>query len=329
MINYLSCWLILIEKDMPIVPVFKSEREYRLRRSDLDFWWPNIVHLSEWHKLGITDKRSIAECGFNSTYPVFLIENVVIKFFGHRANWADAFNIECSAHECLIGNDTILAPRILAKGQLFIDTEVTWPYIISSRISGRSWLDANLTQDEKNNVAAEIGQQLHKIHDLSINDKQLRHDHEWSKLNFRLAAKKSILPKHLVVQVDSFIAKLDKFDRCFVNGDIVDTHVFIKNGHLSGIIDWGDATVTDRHYELGKLLDTFDWDKKLLKIVLDASNWPVKKNFSKQSLGLALYRQAVGLTQHNSFDVFYKLPNLLPLDDIATLDDLAVILFEV
>src|SRR3990167_8937129 len=120
-----------------------------------------------------------------------------------------------------------------------------------------------------------------------------------------------------------------KLDICFVNGDIVDTHVFIENGHLTGIIDWGDATVIDKHYELGKLLDTFDWDKGLLKTVLETSNWPVKKNFSKQSLGLALYRQAVGLTQHNSFDVFYKLPNLLPLEDIATLDDLADILFDV
>ena len=74
-------------------------------------------------------------------------------------------------------------------------------------------------------------------------------------------------------------------------------------------------------------MDTFDWDKKLLKVVLDASNWPVKKNFAKQAVGLALYRQAVGLTQHNTFDVFYKLPNLLPLDDIASLDELANILF--
>ena len=160
-------------------------------------------------------------------------------------------------------------------------------------------------------------------------DNQLKHDHLWSKLNFRIAVEKSILPRHLVAQVDDFIAKLDDFDRCFVNGDIVDTHVFIENGHLSGIIDWGDAAVTDRHYELGKLLDTFDWDKKLLKTVLDTSNWPVKKNFSKQALGLALYRQAVGLTQHSSFDVFYKLPDLLPLEDIATLDELADILFGV
>jgi len=106
-------------------------------------------------------------------------------------------------------------------------------------------------------------------------------------------------------------------------------HTKYQRAHLSGIIDWGDATVTDRHYELGKLLGMFGWDKRLLKTVLKTSDWPVKKNFSKQSLGLALYRQAVGLTQHNSFDVFYELPKLIPLNDIATLNELADILFGV
>lgn len=310
------------------VPTFTSENDYSSHRANIDFWWPHIVKILERHKLPGNDKREIAKCGFNPTYPVFLIDNIVIKFFGYRRNWLDVFKTECTAHEYLTNDNTILAPRILAKGHLFTDTDAFWPYIIFSKMPGQSWLDTRLTHEEKNKLTAEIGHQLRKIHHLPT-DKALRHDSQWSKLNFRMALEKSVLPKHLVPQVDSFIANLDDFDRCFVNGDIVDTHVFISNGHLSGIIDWGDATVTDRHYELGKLMDTFGWDKRLLKTVLDTSNWPIERNFSKQSLGLAIYRQAVGLTQHHSFDVFYKLPNLLPLKDIPTLDDLADILFAV
>lgn len=307
------------------IPIFASENEYCLHRSDLDFWWPHVVNVLERHNLSGAEKRSTATCGFNPTYPVFLIDDIVVKFFGYRPHWLNAFNTECAAHDYLEKDNTILAPRILAKGQLFPGS---WAYMVSSKVKGQSWLDAHLTYEEKNHVAAEIGQQLQKIHALPT-DKHLQHDHNWSKLNFKKAAENSVLPKHLVAQVDNFIAKLDEFDRCFVNGDIVETHVFIDQGHLSGIIDWGDATVTDRHYELGKLLDTFDWDKKLLKTVLDTSNWPVKKNFARQSLGLALYRQAVGLTQHHTFDVFYKLPHLLSLSDIATLDELADVLFDV
>jgi hygromycin-B 7''-O-kinase len=237
---------------MSNAPLFTSDNEYRSYRANLDFWQPHIVNILERHGLSSTDKHTAVKCGFNPTYPVFLIDDIVVKFFGHCPNWSGAFNTECIAHEGMIKDNTILAPRILAKGKLFANPNAPWPYIISSRISGQSWLDANLSYEEKKIVAEEIGQQLGKIHSLPP-DKQLNHDHKWSKLNFRIAAEKSILPKHLVAQVDSFIAKLDDFDRCFVNGDIVDTHVFIENSHLSGIIDWGDATATDRHYELGKL----------------------------------------------------------------------------
>lgn len=307
---------------------FNSEDEYCSYRADLDFWWPLIVEILERHHLADATQHSTRTCGFNPTYPVFLIDDIVVKFFGHCPYWKSAFQTELAAHGYLLKDDTILAPRILATGNLFEDASNHWPYIISSKVSGKSWLDTSLTFDEKNKVAAEIGAELCKIHAIST-DSQLDHDSQWSTLNFRSAAERSVLPKHLVAQVEPFIAKLDEFERCFVNGDIVDTHVFIDNGSLSGIIDWGDATVTDRHYELGKLMDTFDWDKRLLKTVLESSNWPIKKNFPKQSLGLAIFRQAVGLTQHNSFDVFYKLPDLILLDDIATLDELANVLFEV
>lgn len=307
---------------------FTSENEYCSYRENIDFWWPHIVKILEEHHLADVTKHHKAICGFNPTYPVFLIGDIVVKFFGYRPSWKRAFQTEHTAHRYLLKNETILAPRILASGNLFEDSSNPWPYIISTKVSGNSWLNTPLSFDEKNKIAAEIGTELRKIHAIST-DNELEHDNEWSTLNFTGAAEKSVLPKHLVAQVESFIAKLDDFERCFVNGDIVDTHVFINNGTLSGIIDWGDATVTDKHYELGKLMDTFDWDKRLLKTVLDASNWPVKKNFAKQSLGLALYRQAVGLTQHNSFDVFYKLPDLIAFKDITTLDELADVLFKV
>lgn len=307
---------------------FTSEHEYCAARANIDFWWPYIVEVLQRHHLAGADKREVTKCGFNPTYPVFLIDDIVIKFFGHRSHWRNAFTTECAAHEYLSKDDTILASRILATGELFPEAEAAWSYILSSKIPGQSWLNTTLTFEEKNNIAAEIGRQLHKIHSLSL-DERLLHDHAWSKLDFRGAADKSILPKHLVAQVEDFIARLDNFDRSFVNGDIVPTHLFIENGHLTGIIDWGDATVTDRHYELGKLMDTFDWDKRLLKTVLQASNWPMKSNFSKQALSLSLYRQAVGLTQHSTFDVFYKLPHLIQLDTISTLDELADTLFGV
>lgn len=37
------------------------------------------------------------------------------------------------------------------------------------------------------------------------------------------------------------------------------------HGHLSGIIDWGDAAIMDRHYELDELCLEIPSDKVLLK----------------------------------------------------------------
>jgi len=304
---------------------FTTSKEYRDSLNNTNFWHPIVNKLLLEHKL--IDEPSNIMAGYNPTYPVFLNDKYVIKFFGYRHNWKEAFNIESIAHETLAKDSTLLAPTILAKGQLFNNTDDCWPYIISTKVRGDSWLNTNLSYDNKKNIAAEVGIELAKIHKLPI-DNRLSHDAEWSKLDFKTAVEHSVLPKHLVAQVDDYIASLDDFDKCFVNGDIVPTHIFINNQHLSGIIDWGDATVTDRHYELGKLMDSFDWDKGLLEIVLNESSWPVTNNFSKQTLGLALYRQAVGLTQHSTFDVFYKLPGLINLEKIDTLDLLSEALFK-
>ena len=72
-----------------------------------------------------------------------------------------------------------------------------------------------------------------------------------------------------------YLARLGPFDPVFVNGDMMYRHIFVQGGRLSAIIDWGDAIITDRHYELAKLhLDTFDCDKGLLRALLEASDWP-------------------------------------------------------
>ena len=66
-----------------------------------------------------------------------------------------------------------------------------------------------------------------------------------------------------------------------------------------------------------------------VRAFLDASDWPVTPDFPRQTLGLALYRQAIGLAQHRTMDVFEPIAARIPLNDIATLDELALALFRV
>jgi aminoglycoside phosphotransferase len=299
-----------------------QEHEYVTQKTNLSHWQPVIEYVLRENKLPYSG--GLIEAGFNSTYPVFLMDNWVVKFFGHRNNWQQVFTTECEAHQLLATNTAILVPSLLASGQI----SDTWAYTLSARIGGQSWLASTLTKEQKQTITSEIGKQLKLIHSLPTN-RNFPGDENWGRLNLKEAAKKSSLPNHLIEQIDDFLPKLDSFDRVFVNGDIVDMHVFIENGHLSSIIDWGDAMVVDRHYEIGKLsLSLFPGDKELLKTLLEAANWPMTKNFARKTLGLALYRQAVGLTQHHSFDIFHKVPDVLPTNEIGSLDELADKLFQ-
>jgi hygromycin-B 7''-O-kinase len=304
------------------IPALSCDEEYHTRKASISFWGPIVADILQ--RNGLADEGCTIEAGFNSTYPVFLVGGVVIKFFGYRSNWRHVFETEVRAHKQLSLNKAILAPAILANGYL----SDTWAYTLSTRISGESWLDSTLTKEQQITVVSELGEQLKLIHSLPVSN-NFPGDENWNQLNVKEAAKQSSLPNHLIEKIDEYLPKLAPFDRVFVNGDIVDMHVFVEGGHLSSLIDWGDAMIVDRHYEVGKLcLSLFPGDKALLKTLLDAANWPVTKDFATQTLGLALYRQAVGLTQHHTFDIFHKVPDVLSLKKISSLDELASELFQ-
>jgi aminoglycoside phosphotransferase (APT) family kinase protein len=195
-------------------------------------------------------------------------------------------------------------------------------------MSGGAWQDAELSSEQQLSVAGDMGRQMRRVHALSPSGVATHED--WPALNVAAAAEQSSLPPHLIAQIDDYLARLGPFDRVFVHSDLTARHVFVENGRVTGIIDWGDAMVTDRHSELCQpYFGMFRCDKALLRVFLEACDWPVGKDFPRQALGLALHRQALGLAQHHTMDVFHTLPALLPLRDIGTLDELATELFAV
>lgn len=305
--------------------LFDSKDDYILKKQDIEFWKPRIERLLSQHDLRQSFDNIVP--GFNSTYPVFVMDDVVIKFFCHRSNWQSVFQKERAVHEVLATNPDILAPKILAAG-IIGEGEGSWGYKISSRIKGSSWLNTELNREQEILVFSELGSQLKKVHALPVNHALIERLDSFDHLDVKSAADKSSLPKHLLPQVNEFLKSLPPFDNVLVNSDIVLMHIFINNSHLSGIIDWGDAAITDRHYELGKLCLEFPGDKVMLKSLIEAASWPITTHFAHQALGMALYRQAVGLTQHNTFDTFHKLPGTIPhLGSVKTLEELSKILF--
>lgn len=311
---------------MSAPPVFASVQEYVARLGDVGFWWPYVAEILERHDLAGTGREPVA--GFNATYPTFLYGDVVVKFFGYSRAWRTSHAAERVAQALVATDPEIAAPRLLGEGQLFDDVDAPWPYLITTRVSGVASWRAELSAEQRLSVAAELGRQVRRVH--ALRPSGVATDADRPALNVAAAAEQSSLPPHLIAQIDDYLARLGPFDRVFAHGDLTATHVFVENGRLTGIIDWGDAMVTDRHYEIIQLhRDMFGCDKALLRAFLEASEWPVGKEFPRQALGLALHRQAVGLAQHHTMDVFEPIAALLPLHDIGTLDELATELFAV
>ncbi len=311
---------------MTATPLFTSDSEYCTLRGDVNFWQSILTEILKRHDLA--DPKLELEAGVGSTYPTFLQGEIVVKLFGHVPSWRQCHAAERGAHTLLATNPNITAPSVLAEGQLNDSADVPWPYLITTRIPGVAWQDAGLSKEQRLSIAAQLGNQIRQVHALPRSGVPSHLD--WPNLSIGSAAAASSLPPHLVGQIDDYLALLGPFDCVFVHGDLFSRHVFVHDGRLTGIIDWGDAIVTDRHYELAKLhLDTFDCDKELLQAFLASSDWPIGNDFPRQALGLALHRQAMGNIQHLGNDTFFKLPDLLPLQDIATLDELANELFAI
>jgi len=307
-------------------PEFKSIREHVSCLGDVGFWGPYVAEILERHDLGGAERKPVA--GFNPTYPTFLCGDVVVKLFGYSRAWRKSHAAESAALALVATNPEIAAPRLLAEGRLVDNLDAPWPYLATTRMSGVSWRDAELSTDQRLCVAAGLGAQVRHVH--ALRSSRVATHEDWQALSVAAAAEQSSLPSHLISQIDDYLARLEPFDRVFVHGDLCSMHAFVENGRLTGIIDWGDAMVADRHYEIIQLYrDMFGCDKALLRVFLETSEWPVDSGFPRQALGLALYRQAVGLAQHHTMDVFEPIAALLPLENIGTLDDLATELFSV
>jgi len=298
-----------------------------VRFDDLEYWWPRVGEILERH--GIYADINRVEAGVGGTFLTLVCGDVVVKLFGYMPFWRRAHAAELAAMRRVAEDPGILAPRLLFNGQLFDDPATPWPYLVTTRASGAHWEQADLSIHDKSAIAADLARQVRRISSLAATS-DVATPATWCAPGLVEAAMQSVLPSRLVSQIDGFVAGTDQEDTVFVHGDLMFRHVFVEDGRLEGIIDWGDALVADRHYELAQIqLNLFDGDKTLLRTFLDHSDWPVERDFARRALTEALRRQAVGLAQHRTMDVFHKLPRILKLEDIATLDDLAEAVFGV
>jgi hygromycin-B 7''-O-kinase len=304
-------------------PTFASLDDYRSHLDDADLWWPYLEGILGRHDL--IDGRSGPVAGFNATWPTFVYGDAVVKLFGYLDGWRRAFTTERAALALVADEADIAAPRLVGEGQTF-DEQDAWPFLVTTRVPGSPSEPERPPAEAWPTIAAELGDQVRRIHGLEPSG--IGTPADWPEADVASAARRSSLPPRLAEQAAAYVERLPPFHDVVVHGDLVAMHVFVEGGHVTGLIDWADAMVTDRHYELAQLFrDTFDCDTTLLHTFLEASGWPVTADFPQKALGHALRRQAFMLAQHPTGDVFMPIAAKYPLEEIARLDDLAIELF--
>lgn len=302
-----------------------TEDAYRASRGAVSAWSGHIEDVLARHGLREADAEIVG--GHNPTYPTFIVGEVVVKFFGFVPTWRTTHAAERAAMTLLLQDPLIRAPRLLATGDLRDDACAPWPYLVISRVPGRSIQDARLTEAQRMTLAVELGEQLRRIHTLPPSEAMRAIG--WKPVELTTALARSSLPPHLIEQAEDYITAMPKAAPCFLHGDLAGQHVFVERRTLRGFIDWGDAVVADPHLEWIQLYrDTFDCDATLFDACLAAYGCARDETFAHRTLGHALLRQALGLAQHLGMDVFEPIAAKHDLTQIPTLEVLATRLFE-
>lgn len=296
-------------------PTFGSLHDYGRRLADVSFWSPYVREVLTRHDLFGGDDE--IQAGFVGTYPTFLYRDVVVKLFGYFETWRANHRTERTA-QALVAEDPIMrAPSLLGAGHLYDDAHAPWPYLISNRVPGTAWRDATFSGEQQHAVVAELGRQVARLHALhptsTLDANDWPHEHRASAAERHKAW--GTLPSHLIDQIDSWVDLHMPWDRTLIHADLTADHIFVSDGQLTGIIDWGDAMRTERHYELVALhLDLLDGDVALLRTFLEAADWPADDDFARRALTMTLLHQ---------FNVLKGVAVGLHLQDVDTLDDLA------
>lgn len=319
-------------------PTFASREEYAQHMTNAAYWRPYVETICERHSLKTSNH---IRSGLPGSNPVFILdERYVVKLYPPLFGGAESFLKEVELYNLFSSQSPQLPfPLLLASGKLFPEEHVwSWPYIVTSLIPGTSIGEIfnQVTYTDKLALAGYLGQLLFQLHSLPCEGLQ-HFKCSWDAFTTFLERQRNIcienhhrwnaLPDSLIDQLDDYIPPVNTLIdqsshpvllHCDLNQDHVLGHM--ENGHwkTTGIIDFGDARIGDRMYELIALhIGLFNGDKTLLRSCLESYDI----NFMIREL---FVRKAMSFTLLFEFDVLGPIFEESPsLTDADTLEELA------
>lgn len=256
---------------MPLARPRDDQPHYGEHLGDPQYWGPYVQEVIDRNSL----PNGVIETPFVGTFPTFIVDEVVVKLFGPSFDGERSSQVELAMHELLATERDLPVPGLIASGQLF-DAAPGWPYLVTERMPGRAIRDVELDGALGAQVATQLGAVVNRLHQLRPPDVVRQRELLGDLRNDAPARLRRFgLPEHLVEQVPDFLADAEPAE-ILVHGDITADHVFVDRRGITALIDWGDALVADRAYELPAVyLDALRGDQRLLAAFLDAARWPL------------------------------------------------------
>jgi aminoglycoside phosphotransferase (APT) family kinase protein len=327
----------LIPRTSPalLAPLAFPIRDYGERFVDLGFWRPYVELIAEAHGLP-AGEIAMGEPG---TFPTFILNRThVVKLFGAPFDGLRCWAVERDVAR-ILADGTIPVPEVIAAGTLSRDPD--WRFLVTRFVPGEPFADARerLSGTARIDTARSLGHMLRPLHDLPIPAATALGNGGagWAAFvdgqRAGIAARHrawGTLPERLLGQIDAYVAgcpDLQGSRPSLVHADLHDHHLIGEatgdGWAIGGVIDWGDARLGDRFYELPALhLGLFHGDRAMLRAFLDAYGWPDRRSD-------AFVRRAMAMTLLHAFDVLEAVATMVDLAAIATLDDLAAALWRV
>jgi len=293
-------------------PVFSSPKEYGRTFTKVDYWQPYVEYVCNRHGLG---ECSEIRAGLPGTHPVFIVDRrFVVKLYTNFFNGESAQALEVAVYSLLAKDKYIPAPTLIAHGSLFERTiEWHWPYIVTSLVTGVSYGEeiGSITHEDQLQVAGFAAQALRRIHALPV-ERSTYLVRSWNEFSQFLSARRTeilkkgenwVLPPHLASQLEGYLSRVDHLFNVTLSPHLL--HCDLNRDHIlgaheqgkwrvQGIIDFADAKVGDRLYELVALhIGLFNCDKRLLGAFLEecGQDEEITRNFVERAMCYTLLHE--------------------------------------
>ena len=204
--------------------------------------------------------KSITPFAAGQDNQLFLVNEMFIYRFVKQKEGAECMLQEFVALEFLSNKLSVAIPELIFKAE-----HNRLPFCAYKKLAGTIACNAKTSMDDYFNIAKELGVFLKGLHSISVNeamDVNLRFDWKGKANSY------SIIPsvKKLLVELNSLglvkhfntfsqlleVVAQEHIDssRQICHGDLRPNHLLIDKGHLTGVLDWGDCSISSPGIDL-------------------------------------------------------------------------------